>query len=122
MEQYKKENPRYNDGYFDAFAARSINNHYTLIEVAEELTKRGYECFVNELEYREERIKSLRITKNQRQVLLGFATVPFRWRLGGMERYVMDWDFPYEIDEIEQNCVYGIGYSDVYSKLIGKDE
>lgn len=124
MEQYKKENPRYNDNYFDAYAARVRNNHYSIIELAEELTKRGYECYVNKYDYESKCTHLMRVIKNGKSVLCGFSEVPYRWHVGYLVKYVTGWELPLEIEEIEERCVGKIekGYDKVFSCLIGKNE
>ena len=74
-ERIKKFSAAFDNPYY----LRVANNHFVLLEVCEELTKQGFECFTAKDEYDHECVHYVTAYKDGKQVQFGFAEVPFRW-------------------------------------------
>lgn len=74
-ERIKKFRAAFDNPYY----LRVANNHFVLLEVCEELTKQGFECFTAKDEYDHECVHYVTAYKDGKQVQFGFAEVPFRW-------------------------------------------
>jgi len=74
-ERIKKFRAAFDNPYY----LRVANNHFVLLEVCEELTKQGFECFTAKDEYDRECVHYVTAYKDGKQVQFGFAEVPFRW-------------------------------------------
>ena len=114
MDRYEKEHkPDLMWEYWDAYRARRVNNHHCLLEFAEGLMERGYECYVYEDDWRNECCNTMLIKKDGLETHCGFAEVPYRWYIGneynGLVKglYIREdtWNFPLELDEVDEYMI-----------------
>lgn len=130
MKKAHKETP-VDFGYWEAYRARRVNNHHVLVEVAEELAKHGYECYGYEPNYKDECMSLIKLFKDGKETVVGFAEVPYRWYVGtpyeengGLVRglYIGEdsYQFPFEIEEIIAHPMKPIDerFRDVYKVRI----
>lgn len=111
MDKYMQEHHTHcvDWGYWEAYRARRVNNHHCLMEFAEQLMKKGYECYMYDLDFPNECCKIMSIRKGDMSTNCGFAEVPYRWYIGneynGLVKglYIGEdsWNFPLEVEEVE---------------------
>lgn len=106
MNEYLSKKGKFQN-YFDARWARQKNNHHVILEVCEELKKRGCECYVSKDDFNREKVEIAYVFNGNYTTVFGFSDVPFRWyinseylhgRFDGGENN--GYDFPYEIEDI----------------------
>lgn len=105
MEEYLKTHKL--DNYFPAYSARLHNNHFVLMEVAEEVKKRGFDCYCVKDRYECQTTEGVYAIRGNECVLFGFKEVPYQWYVysdypgltSGLIK-VNSYDYPFSIEDI----------------------
>ena len=110
-ERIKKFSAAFDNPYY----LRIANNHFVLLEVCEELTKQGFECFTAKDEYDHECVHYVTAYNDGKQVQFGFAEVPFRWWVNNSSERNVDiictWGrkdqfaYPYELQYLIDHAI-----------------
>lgn len=106
MEEYLKTH-NIND-YFPAYGARLHNNHFVLMEVAEEVKKQGFTCYCAKDRYDCKTTEFVYAIRGNECVLFGFKEVPYEWYVysqhypgltSGLIKFC-SYDYPFSIEDI----------------------
>lgn len=96
------------DAYFPAYAARLHNNHFVLMEVAEEVKKQGFDCYCAKDRYDCKTTEFVYAIRGNECVLFGFKEVPYQWYIysthypgltSGLIKF-SSYDYPFDMDDI----------------------
>lgn len=107
MEEYLKTHKV--DAYFSAYAARLHNNHFVLMEVTEEVKKRGFTCYCAKDRYDCKTTEFVYAIRGNECVLFGFKEVPYQWYIFNSQHYpgltsglikFCSYDYPFSIEDI----------------------
>ena len=106
MEEYLKTHKI--DDYFPAYGARLHNNHFVLMEVAEEVKKQGFTCYCAKDRYDCKTTEFVYAIRGDECVLFGFKEVPYEWYVysqhypgltSGLIKFC-SYDYPFSIEDI----------------------